>query len=330
MAKGTCSVDGCERDTVGRGVCGKHYYRLRRYGDPLGGGQERYVATQNTCLVDECQSEPKSLGYCIKHYTRLRNHGDADTVKKIAAYPAGAGCSVDGCRKHPIARGWCPEHYQRWKNHGDPLGGNPSPAVHQAVDLPDGRRVCSGCGEAKPIEQFDKDKRASGGRRSKCKACRGAHMYTYYRENREQRLAYARQRLEDNPGPIREADRERYYRDRDKRIELVLKAQHVRRERIKNSSPDRGITKTKLRAIHGDRCCYCDVMMEFGPTKGHGFVPDRATIEHIVPLSRGGAHTWDNTCLACWQCNVRKNRRLVDEWRGEGQDRAADLHTPAA
>lgn len=330
MAKSTCSVDGCEGITVGRGVCRKHYHRLRTYGDPLGGGPERYVATQDTCLVDGCASEPKSLGYCIKHYTRVRNHGDADTVKAIAAYAPGAECSVDGCKKRPIARGWCSGHWQRWKNHGDPLGGNPGPAVRKAVDLPDGRRICSRCGETKPIDQFDKDKRASGGRRSQCKACRSARMSGYYRENREDRREYARRHREENADRIREDDKARYYRDRDKRIELVLKAQHVRRERVKNSNPDRGITKKKLRAIHGDLCCYCQATMDFGPTKGHGFVPDRATIEHIVPLSRGGTHTWDNVCLACWQCNVRKNRRLVDEWRGEGEDRATDLHPSAA
>lgn len=37
MAKGTCSIDGCERPTEARGWCELHYTRFRRYGDPLGG-----------------------------------------------------------------------------------------------------------------------------------------------------------------------------------------------------------------------------------------------------------------------------------------------------
>jgi len=30
----TCSTEGCERTVHARGLCGRHYYRLRTYGDP--------------------------------------------------------------------------------------------------------------------------------------------------------------------------------------------------------------------------------------------------------------------------------------------------------
>lgn len=37
------------------------------------------------------------------------------------------------------------------------------------------------------------------------------------------------------------------------------------------------------------------------------------TIEHVMPLSRGGMHSWDNVRLACWECNVVKKRDgLID------------------
>ncbi len=29
-----CAVHGCERSSVGRGYCPRHYYRFRKYGDP--------------------------------------------------------------------------------------------------------------------------------------------------------------------------------------------------------------------------------------------------------------------------------------------------------
>ncbi len=35
MAKGTCSIDGCERVIEARGWCHRHYTRWRKYGDPL-------------------------------------------------------------------------------------------------------------------------------------------------------------------------------------------------------------------------------------------------------------------------------------------------------
>lgn len=35
-----------------------------------------------------------------------------------------------------------------------------------------------------------------------------------------------------------------------------------------------------------------------------------ATVEHIIPLSHGGTHTWDNTAPAHAQCNFQKSDSL--------------------
>lgn len=32
-----CSIDGCGRPVTGQGLCNRHYRRMRRHGDPLGG-----------------------------------------------------------------------------------------------------------------------------------------------------------------------------------------------------------------------------------------------------------------------------------------------------
>lgn len=37
------------------------------------------------------------------------------------------------------------------------------------------------------------------------------------------------------------------------------------------------------------------------------------TIDHVVPRSRGGLHTWENVVAACRPCNLRKGSRLLDE-----------------
>lgn len=38
--------------------------------------------------------------------------------------------------------------------------------------------------------------------------------------------------------------------------------------------------------------------------------PDAATVDHVVPLARGGDDTWANVRLAHFLCNVRKGARL--------------------
>jgi 5-methylcytosine-specific restriction endonuclease McrA len=37
------------------------------------------------------------------------------------------------------------------------------------------------------------------------------------------------------------------------------------------------------------------------------------TLDHVVPLSRGGSHSWDNVVTACERCNQRKGNRTPEE-----------------
>lgn len=38
---------------------------------------------------------------------------------------------------------------------------------------------------------------------------------------------------------------------------------------------------------------------------------DGPTIDHVVPLARGGAHTWDNVALAHFICNSRRGAKPI-------------------
>lgn len=41
---------------------------------------------------------------------------------------------------------------------------------------------------------------------------------------------------------------------------------------------------------------------------------DNLSIDHIVPLSRGGTHTEDNVELVCLECNIRKGNKTKEEF----------------
>ncbi|MCU1496537.1 MAG: hypothetical protein JWM47_490 [Acidimicrobiales bacterium] len=49
------------------------------------------------------------------------------------------------------------------------------------------------------------------------------------------------------------------------------------------------------------RCQYCGNKAE--------------TLDHVVPKSRGGSHSWENVVAACRPCNVDKADRLLPETR---------------
>ena len=39
----------------------------------------------------------------------------------------------------------------------------------------------------------------------------------------------------------------------------------------------------------------------------------RLTLDHVMPVSRGGQHTWNNVVTACERCNQRKSDRTPQE-----------------
>jgi 5-methylcytosine-specific restriction endonuclease McrA len=46
-----------------------------------------------------------------------------------------------------------------------------------------------------------------------------------------------------------------------------------------------------------------------------GSRPQDLTIDHVVPISRGGQDTWENVVAGCRSCNHRKGARTPDEAR---------------
>lgn len=48
------------------------------------------------------------------------------------------------------------------------------------------------------------------------------------------------------------------------------------------------------------KCAYCDKRKA-------------TTVDHVIPKSRGGQHTWDNVVAACRPCNARKSNKTLAE-----------------
>ena len=231
-----------------------------------------------------------------------------------------AKCKAPGCEVSPAETsvrfklGYCNPHYLRFKSHGDPLAGNKSPSVAKALDHSDGTRTCSKCNERKPLSGYYKDKLATKGHRSYCKECQKNVVTENYQKDPEKKKRYQRQHRIENIKAVRAADSERYERDKDKRITLAEAHGHIRRARRASVPFEPGITKIALRKRDGDDCAYCGQLMVFRRATNREFRDNDATIEHKVPLARGGKHVWSNVVLACRECNLSKNQKTESEF----------------
>lgn len=135
MAKSNsiCSIPDCGKKALTKGFCANHYYRLRRYGDPLGGGTSHGEPLRFIHEValkhegDECLPWPFSKSGAgrgqiwvgdVKHvtprYVCELIHGAPPTPEHEAAHSCGKG--HEGCIS---------PHHLSWKttseNHADKL-----------------------------------------------------------------------------------------------------------------------------------------------------------------------------------------------------------------
>jgi 5-methylcytosine-specific restriction endonuclease McrA len=85
-------------------------------------------------------------------------------------------------------------------------------------------------------------------------------------------------------------------------VSLTIPSPSVVRLRYMVRAPFHRRTTLSRRALFARddyRCQYCG-----------GFAD---SIDHIVPRSRGGQHTWENVAAACRPCNLRKRDRTPAE-----------------
>lgn len=69
--------------------------------------------------------------------------------------------------------------------------------------------------------------------------------------------------------------------------------------------------------LKNDKCCFCEIIMfadsNFGVTNKNRI----ATIEHILPKSKGGQNSKKNYTLSCYSCNSHRGNRDFDEFKNE-------------
>lgn len=95
------------------------------------------------------------------------------------------------------------------------------------------------------------------------------------------------------------------------RLQSRRKAKSLRRARIRGANKAEAVDPFKVFDRDGWRCQICFMKT---PRSKRGLIDDRAPeLDHIVPLSKGGDHTYANTQCACRNCNVKKGDNVYGQ-----------------
>lgn len=159
----------------------------------------------------------------------------------------------------------------------------------------------------------DGDRMRAADRARSLRPRRAAQLKTtrsrWYAENRAHCNAQATAWAEANRERRREISRESRRRRRaampdalrrelDRKWNRIGKARRRGAERFVITDRD----MRRLVARQRGRCAYCEVVAPL-------------TVEHVVPLARGGRHAIGNVVMACGSCNSSKRDSLLVEWR---------------
>jgi hypothetical protein len=270
---------------------------------------------ERICSVDGCTRSAWARGWCGAHYTRWQKHGSPTAGRT----PNGEQriCAVDGCAKPAISRGWCQKHYTRWARHGDPRGARGTCTICGCEFW--GRRTDSmSCGPKCEKQLWYRAEVQRQQARPTCSVggCVDASVVRGWCE-----AHYARWQRYGDPLGLRRTcivcdapfyvgaggqvacgsaacAREIQRRGGDKRRALKTGAFVERIFRVKVFERD------------GWRCHLCGKKVRRDVRPRHPLAP---SLDHVIPLSRGGLHEYTNVRCAHLRCNCGKNNRAMNE-----------------
>jgi 5-methylcytosine-specific restriction endonuclease McrA len=185
-------------------------------------------------------------------------------------------------------------------------------------------KTCTGCAATKPLTEFHRCGRSPDGYKPRCKDCRCQASRALYAQNAESGRAasqrwrkanpdlvrtYRRRWVEQNPDTQRAAEQRWAQANPERRAATINAWRAIHPERTRNygyrhriaESTETPETTARIAELLTQPCSYCEAT-------------ENITIDHIVPLSRGGRHEPENLAAACRSCNCSKGAKPLASW----------------
>ena len=161
-------------------------------------------------------------------------------------------------------------------------------------------KVCKGCHINKPLSAYGISNNVKSGRTSRCKECHRKRAKIRYRKIKNEFNLMIRQKRIDNPEHIRNIERKSKAKNKEKNRPLKNARQSIRNRIL---SGDKFLILNKeLKKIYQSPCFACGSK-------------SNQSLDHLIPLSRGGNHSVGNIITLCRSCNTQKYNKTLTEWR---------------
>lgn len=217
-------------------------------------------------------------------------------------------CSVSVCDKRVKSRGMCSSHLEKWRRYGNPEHvTNRDRRISEVISS--GRKACTSCGCELPLSEFWKDESRPIGVKSWCKSCMRTARREWGAENRESLAEKSRAVKGSRSLQQKERDREVTAEWKRRNPEKVRDHNH-RRRALKAGTAYGTIDLDALWDSCGGACPDCGIAIS---REAAWLDPRFASVDHIIPLSRGGIHAQGNLRYTCLPCNLRKGARAISD-----------------
>lgn len=184
-------------------------------------------------------------------------------------------------------------------------------------------RVCRKCWLWKPVLELVPAKKAKYGRSRLCKKCRNSD--SRHRINNKKYVEANRTKVSKQKSAWYYKNKERILKERKKYYEANLevikkyKSDYTRnnREKVREAGARR---RAKLRRSFVESVDYSVIYERDGGICHicNTFVhPDELDMDHVIPINRGGEHSYNNIKVSHGICNRRKGTKLMSEFEME-------------
>jgi 5-methylcytosine-specific restriction endonuclease McrA len=170
----------------------------------------------------------------------------------------------------------CSKHYQRLKRTGSLESSIPENFDRSKY------KYCSSCKKVLEKNLYGKDSKNKDGLRWRCKKCAINLVSSWQKRNPDKKKKYNQNYKKNNKTKVNEIN--------------------SRRRATRKNAQAFMISKKDFRKLKNDCCFSCGAKTEL-------------SLDHIIPLKRGGTHGIGNLQILCISCNCSKQDMLFAEWR---------------